>query len=592
MLLLPEHTLKCPSEAQAELVDTRKQRLNKLLKKLDWQTCSKDYKGVMIWWWHSVVNVGRAHDYNAIVTVQKNVRRWLVRFLLRELTAIRDDQIEFVKWWRMHRNFPYELDVERQTSCYNVRGTSIFLPTIAITNRWTKLWMKATNKMVRWMNEAVLDNYRKTFARWRAEVDAWNDEEAAKQRSITEEEERLWQQKLLHEQEVLKKDEKPWHPSIGIVNMKGKLTPLPPMYCKYKPNGSLEVEDYPKYNSFKARQGGPTDMSAWLIPGQVRRDEAGGALRIPRRWLRTCSNVQHLTQPVLTPHVSRYTSQLLFGCYPDGKARMKGRQPVHADSLAQILFTGTGGFINLMEEEEERAFDIRKGANLKGQDIKEKLRRTFMSMQSQLSSAVKRAEQNVNQMNVEVSAVPRYANNDTRYEQAMLQLHEAVAKQGLAIKSLEKAKADMNHFAAEFKYERFPIKSGCACDDVERIVSFCEGIEQRLRDGERVYLFDRLGHGRVGLLGAIILGRIYGCTAEEALFRVQMYHDAKVSVKISNRSYSCPQTVDQVAQVRTVLARGDAAYGSLVMKGDDATVVYDVKVRSAARSERRGLAWE
>ena len=285
VLLLPEHQLKCPSEAQAELVEKRKQSLKFLLKKLDWQTCSKDYKGVMIWWWHSVVNVGRATDYNAVVTVQKIVRRWLVRFLLRELTAIRDDQIEFVKWWRMHRNFPYELDKEKQASCYNVRGTSIFLPTIAITNRWTKLWMKATNKMVKWMNEAVLDNYRKTFQRWRAEVEEWNDQEAQKQRSITMEEERLWQEKLLLEQEEVKKDEKPWHPSIGIVNLKGKLTPLPPIYCRYKPNGSLEVEDYPKYNSFKARQGGPTDTSAWLIPGQ-----------------------------------------LLFGCYPDGKARMKVRR--------------------------------------------------------------------------------------------------------------------------------------------------------------------------------------------------------------------------------------------------------------------------
>ncbi|GMH94133.1 hypothetical protein TrST_g4019 [Triparma strigata] len=548
VVLLPEHDIQYPSEAQRNLVQRRKDILLRLMKKLDWQTCSKDYRGIMTWWWHSVVNVGRAKDYKSVVLIQSHIRRFLVRFLLEELTAIRDDQIEWVKWWRIHRNFPYETDPANQTKCYNVRGTSIFLPTLAITNRWTDKWMKATNKMVKWMNQQVLDNYRKTFRRWKAEVNRSNEQEAEKQRSITAEEERLWEQKLLLEQEVIKKDEKPWHPAIGIVNIKGKLTPLPPMYCKYKPNGSLEVTDYPKYNSFKVRQGGPTDTSAWLIPGQ-----------------------------------------LLMGCYPDGKARMKGRQPVHSDSLAQILFTGTGGFINLMEEEEEKAFEIRKGDHLAGQDIKEKLRRTFMSMQSQLSGAVKRAEQNLKQMNIEVSNLPRYASNDSRYEKAMLDLHEAVARQGLAIKSLEKAKADQNHFAKEFKFERFAIRDGCACDDIEQIITLCESIEQRLRDGERIFIFDRLGHGRVGLLGAILLGRIYGCTAEEALFRVQMYHDSKVSVKISNRSYSCPQTVDQVAQVRAVLARGDAAYGSLVMKGEDATIVYDVKRRVGLPALKRGV---
>jgi len=91
--------------------------------------------------------------------------------------------------------------------------------------------------------------------------------------------------------------------------------------------------DFPKYNSFQVRQGGPTDTSCWLIPGQ-----------------------------------------LLFGCYPEGKARLKGRQPKHGDVPARILMSNIGTFINLMEEEEENAMSIRVGDNL-AKDAQELLRR-------------------------------------------------------------------------------------------------------------------------------------------------------------------------------------------------------------------------
>jgi len=98
----------------------------------------------------------------------------------------------------------------------------------------------------------------------------------------------------------------------------------------------------------------------------------------------------------------------------------------------------------------------------------------------------------------------------------------------------------------------------------------------------------RLGHGRIGLVGAALLARIYGCTAEEALFRVQMYHDARVSVKMSNRAYSCPQTVEQVTQVREVVSRGEGMYGSLITRGEDATIVYDVKRRVGMPQLKKG----
>jgi len=100
VVLLPEHDLKYPREAQHELVESRKGILGHLVQKLDWSLCEKDYKTTMIWWWHSVVMVGRAKDYSSAANIQKHVRRFQLRFLLQELTAVRDDQAEWVKWWR------------------------------------------------------------------------------------------------------------------------------------------------------------------------------------------------------------------------------------------------------------------------------------------------------------------------------------------------------------------------------------------------------------------------------------------------------------------------------------------------------------
>ena len=550
VVLLAERSLSYPSECESELVQSRRNILRFLIEKLDWSLCEKDFRTTMTWWWHSVVMVGRANDYSNAVVVQKHVRRYQKRYLLSEMTAIRDDQIEWVKWWRIHRGFPYELDVERQKVCYNVRGTSIFLPTLAMTNRWTVLWMKMTKKMVKWMRKAVNDSYMKSMTKWKAAVTAFKNFEEQQLREAQEEEERLLlenKRKVALSETLDASQKKPWHPCVGIVNIKGQLTPLPQIYCKYSASGSLVVEDFPKYNSFRNNQGGPTDTSAWVIPGQ-----------------------------------------LLFGSYPDGKARSKGRQPQHSDSLAQILMSGVGSFINLMEEEEEHAFEIRKGDHLAGQDIAEKLRRRFMFLRSQLMSAVQKCQRSVQQENIEVAAMPRYIQSDSRYEEAMINLHEAVARQGLAIKQLERAKADLNHFAKEFVFERYPIKEGNIVENTENLVSFCENIEKRLREGEKFYIFDRLGHGRVGILGAILLGRIYGCTAEEALFRIQMYHDSKVSVQLSNRSYSCPQTVDQVAQVRQVLSLDAGMYSSLVMKSEDATITFEVKRRIGLPKLKKG----
>lgn len=106
VVLLPEHEIMSPSEKQQGLVRDRKRLMGGLLKKLDWRLTSTDYRNTLVWWWHSVVQVGRAREYGSMVKIQKHVRRWCLRHLLTEMSAVRDDQLEWVKWWKVHRGFP------------------------------------------------------------------------------------------------------------------------------------------------------------------------------------------------------------------------------------------------------------------------------------------------------------------------------------------------------------------------------------------------------------------------------------------------------------------------------------------------------
>ena len=59
-----------------------------------------------------------------------------------------------------------------------------------------------------------------------------------------------------------------------------------------------------------------------------------------------------------------------------------------------------------------------------------------------------------------------------------------------------------------------------AADEDEAALALCEAIERELRKGSAVYVYSRLGHGRAGMIAAVLLGRLYGLAAADALERV------------------------------------------------------------------------
>mmetsp|Transcript_14901 Transcript_14901/g.17412 ORF Transcript_14901/g.17412 Transcript_14901/m.17412 type:complete len:279 (+) Transcript_14901:415-1251(+) len=105
--------------------------------------------------------------------------------------------------------------------------------------------------------------------------------------------------------------------------------------------------------------------------------------------------------------------------------------------------------------------------------------------------------------------------------------------------------------ASKLRMLHVPIKD-CDTTEDEIVIEIATIICYRiLMLREVVYLHCWGGHGRAGTIAAIVLGLLYGISADEALMRVQIYHDSR---KI-NLGVPSPQTECQTNQVKRVLGR-------------------------------------
>lgn len=85
---------------------------------------------------------------------------------------------------------------------------------------------------------------------------------------------------------------------------------------------------------------------------------------------------------------------------------------------------------------------------------------------------------------------------------------------------------------------------------LEQLAALVDDLEARLARGESLYVHCWGGRGRAGTVGAALLAKAYGLTADEALERVQRAFDTR----LDNKERS-PETDEQRALVREFVAR-------------------------------------
>jgi len=130
---------------------------------------------------------------------------------------------------------------------------------------------------------------------------------------------------------------------------------------------------------------------------------------------------------------------------------------------------------------------------------------------------------------------------------------------------MRNAKATASMFPQKVNYLCYPVVKGGVPPSTKGFVHFLQDLEDRLRGGERLYVFSKDGNGRVGLVAGSLLGRMYGCPVPEAMWRLQFCHDCMRSIKAGTSvNISCPSNIHQAHFVREVLTDRETEYEPFV----------------------------
>ncbi|KAL3668951.1 hypothetical protein V7S43_006239 [Phytophthora oleae] len=369
-----------------------------------------------------------------------------------------------------------------------------------------------------------------------------------------------------------------WHPSHG---MKAMLPKLPRIGARRRTaqdkavavGTQVIIEDMATYKLFKANHAGPADTSYWVIRARV-----------------------------------------LAGSCPIGPAFREARRLVsRTDFATSVLLQQISVFVCLLEPEELKSLETAEGSSSDSEwSYERQVRAKYQALCLELKGAetvskrhVELAKQTLIEYDTEVAnaSVASMGGSGNRRRASMTlqqKQDEDVAEEAktnaarealeqklqLAEQQVVKATQELTRLGMmqiEFLY--FPIEHD-GVPDSEELVKFLQELELRLRSGKNMYIFSRLGHGRTGLVSALLLGRVYGITASEALERAQRVHDCQRPGAPRGLSFCSPTTAPQLAFVRRTLARSmDPIYVPLVLENSGE------KFRST-RVQQRGLLAE
>ena len=95
------------------------------------------------------------------------------------------------------------------------------------------------------------------------------------------------------------------------------------------------------------------------------------------------------------------------------------------------------------------------------------------------------------------------------------------------------------------------------CGDASNICRLALNVAFRVLNREVVYVHCRGGHGRTGVIVAVVLMMLYGISVEEALLRTQRYHDMREDTCSSTSSPQTEKQRNRVSEVSRMIAQMD-----------------------------------
>jgi hypothetical protein len=170
----------------------------------------------------------------------------------------------------------------------------------------------------------------------------------------------------------------------------------------------------------------------------------------------------------------------------------------------------------------------------------------------------------ISKQTAKLAAIPDYGKTDPRFPGALKVKMRYKARIKLANDCMIKAKAQIKLLPLSVEWDRIAVNSEMA-PSLNQILPKIWELEKKLREGKNIYLYSRDGHGRVGMMGAILLGRLYGLHSYEVIFnryfkqllllhyyhfqavyRIQACHDSAKRELNRKIPITCPQLPIQV----------------------------------------------
>ncbi|CAM9655343.1 unnamed protein product [Chrysoparadoxa australica] len=312
------------------------------------------------------------------------------------------------------------------------------------------------------------------------------------------------------------KAEKLIHPGV----VASKLPPLAPTWAKLTPDGKLQKKYPSRYNSFIAKMAGPATWCNWIVPGHV-----------------------------------------LLASYPEAEQVAFPnlfKQPAFPDAASQVLLAGVGTFVSLCVPEE-----------VSGRSGREDFAVTFSLKHKNVLSMLK-AQSDVAQHALRICeqeekncAMMRNLDgvSDDRRKAV---LAEVTGRSRVAREDWTKASRAMATFPKDVQVVHAPIEDDGSLPAHE-LKALVIDLERRIGQGEGLCIFSKHGRGRCSMVGAALLGQLYGCGAEEAMQRVRLCHAAR-AVEIEGTTPLQAQC--QVQAVRDTLLVQEPFYTPLSIRSD------------------------
>jgi hypothetical protein len=223
-------------------------------------------------------------------------------------------------------------------------------------------------------------------------------------------------------------------------------------------------------------------------------------------------------------------------------------KPPPVTSVSALLLNKVDVFVSLLDEAEEQAIE----QACRVPSVQSCIQNALTTANAAVSSIISQATEVISRQTKQMDDIPRYGKSDPRYDAAYRETLRCKARIQLAQDNIAKARKQIKDLPSHADFVRIPLRID-GLNTVNEILPKIWQIEGMLQQNRRVYVYSRDGHGRAGLVTAILLGRLYNLHPYEALYRVQASHDSAKRDAKREIPINCPQLPVQRELVAQVL---------------------------------------